>query len=120
MPELLAAADLFVLPSVSLEGVPREGTPMSIVEAQAAGLAVVTTTVSGNAEIIRDGFNGRIVPPQDPVRFADATVQILRSPERKQMAENGRRLVLERYSIERVVEGYTEIFLRLLEPTPAR
>lgn len=116
MPELLAAADLFVLPSVSLEGTPREGTPMSIVEALAAGLAVVTTTVSGNAEIIRDGFNGRIVAPQNPAQLAGAIVEILRSPERKQMAENGRRLVHERYSIEQVAAGYTEIFLRLLEP----
>lgn len=116
MPELLAAADLFVLPSVSLEGTPREGTPMAIVEALASGLAVVTTTVSGNAEIIRDGFNGKIVPPQDPERLAGAIVDILRGSDRKQLGENGRQLVLERYSIEKVVEGYTEIFLSLLEP----
>jgi glycosyltransferase involved in cell wall biosynthesis len=124
MPELLAAADLFVLPSVALEGTPREGTPMAIVEALAAGLAVVTTQLSGNAEIIRDGFNGRVVPPQDPARLADAMVQVLRGPERRQMGENGRRLVEERYSIEYVVNAYREIFLGLLEPghrpSPAR
>lgn len=119
MPELLAAADLFVLPSVSLEDTPREGTPMAIVEALASGLAVVTTRVSGNAEIIRDGFNGRVVPPQDPVRLADAIVEVLRSPARKEMGENGRRLVLERYSIEYVVAAYTEIFLNLLESSAA-
>jgi glycosyltransferase involved in cell wall biosynthesis len=116
MPELLAAGDLFVLPSVSLEGTPREGTPMAIVEAQAAGLAVVTTSVSGNAEIIRDGFNGMVVPPQDPERLADAIIKILRNPERRKLGENGQRLVQERYSIEYVVRGYTEIFLHLLEP----
>lgn len=116
MPELLAAADLFVLPSVSLEGTPREGTPMAIVEALGSGLAVVTTTVSGNAEIIRDGFNGKVVPPQDPVHLADAIVEILRSPDRRRMGENGQRLVRDRYSIEYVVQGYTEIFLHLLEP----
>jgi glycosyltransferase involved in cell wall biosynthesis len=120
MPELLAAADLFVLPSVSLEGTPREGTPMAIVEALAAGLAVVTTRLSGNAEIVRDGFNGRVVDPQDPAQLAEAIVQVLRSPERRPMGENGRCLVLERYSIERVVAGYTEIFLGLLEGTGAR
>lgn len=115
MPELLAAADLFVLPSVSLENTPREGTPMAIVEAGAASLPVVTTTVSGNAEIIRDGFNGRVVPPQDPPKLAAAIVEILRNPERRQMGENARKLIVERYSIERVVAGYTEIFLKLLE-----
>jgi glycosyltransferase involved in cell wall biosynthesis len=115
MPELLAAADLFVLPSASLKGVQREGTPIAILEAQAAGLAVVTTRVSGNAEIIRDGFNGRVVPPQEPVQLASAIVEMLNSPARREMGENGRRLVHERYSIDRVVESYTRIFLQLLE-----
>jgi glycosyltransferase involved in cell wall biosynthesis len=124
MPELLTAADLFVLPSVALENTPREGTPMSIQEAQGAGLAVVTTRVSGNAEIIRDGYNGRVVEPQNPAQLADAIVQVLRSPERQQMGENGRRVVEERYSMEYVTAAYTEIFLGLLEPgasaSPAR
>jgi glycosyltransferase involved in cell wall biosynthesis len=115
MPELLAAADLFVLPSVALKDVEREGTPMTIQEAQAAGLAVVTTRVSGNAEIIRDGFNGRVVEPQNPSQLADAIVEVLRSPGRRQMGENGRRVVKERYSQEYVVGAYTEIFLSLLE-----
>jgi glycosyltransferase involved in cell wall biosynthesis len=116
MPELLAAGDIFVLPSVALENTPREGLPLVIAEAGAAGLAVVTTTVSGNAEIIRDGYNGRLVPPQHPARLADAVVELLSSPERSQIGENGRRLVLERFSIEHVAASYTEIFLSLLEP----
>ncbi|HEX6790061.1 MAG TPA: glycosyltransferase [Candidatus Krumholzibacteria bacterium] len=124
MPELLAAADLFVLPSVELVNTPREGTPMSIQEAQAAGLAVVTTRVSGNAEIIRDGFNGRVVEPQNPSQLADAIVEVLTSPGRGQMGENGRRVVAERYSSEYVISAYRDIFLSLLEPardlTPAR
>ena len=117
MPELFAAADVFVLPSVALENTPQEGTPMTIQEAQAAGLAVVTTRVSGNAEIIRDGFNGRVVEPQNPAQLADAIAAVLRSPERKQMGENGRRVVQERYSMEYVTAAYTEIFLGLLEPS---
>ena len=118
MPELFAAADVFVLPSVALENTPQEGTPMTIQEAQAAGLAVVTTRVSGNAEIIRDGFNGRVVEPQNPTQLADAVAGVLRSPERKQMGENGRRVVQERYSMEYVTSAYTEIFLGLLESAP--
>ena len=118
MPELFAAADVFVLPSVALENTPQEGTPMTIQEAQAAGLAVVTTRVSGNAEIIRDGFNGRVVEPQNPAQLADAIVEVLRRPERAQMGENGRRVVQERYSMEYVTAAYTEIFLSLLERSP--
>jgi glycosyltransferase involved in cell wall biosynthesis len=119
MPELLAAADLFVLPSVALENSPQEGTPMSIQEAGAAGLAVVTTRVSGNAEIIRDGYNGRVVEPQNPEQLADAIAEILRSSQRRQMGENAMRVVRERYSQEYVVAAYTEIFLGLLEPAGA-
>ena len=115
MPELFAAADMFVLPSVALPGMQQEGTPLSIQEAGAAGLPVVTTRVSGNAEIIQDGFNGRIVEPQRSVQLADAIVEMLRNPERRKMGDNGKQVVRERYSLEFVVAQYTKVFLSLLE-----
>ena len=115
MPELFAAADMFVLPSVALPGMQQEGTPLSIQEAGAAGLPVVTTRVSGNAEIIQDGFNGRIVEPQRSVQLADAIVEMLRNPERRKMGDNGKQVVRERYSLEFVVAQYTKVFLGLLE-----
>jgi glycosyltransferase involved in cell wall biosynthesis len=120
MPELFAAADMFVLPSVALPGAQQEGTPISILEAGAAGLPVVTTRVSGNAEIIQDGFNGRIVEPQRPAQLADAIVGVLRNPERMKMGENGKQVVRERYSLEHVVNAYTEVFLNLLETDQRR
>ena len=116
IPEFLAAADVFVLPSVALDNTQQEGTPVAILEAGAAGLPVVTTRVSGNAEIIRDGFNGRVVEPGDPTQLADTIIDVLRGSERGRMGENAIRVVRERYSLERVVEAYTEIFLSLLEP----
>lgn len=120
VPELFAAADVFVLPSVAIPGMPQEGTPLAIEEAGAAGLPVVTTRISGNAEIIRDGFNGRVVEPQNSVQLADAIVDVLRNPERMKMGENGKQVVRERYSLEYVVNAYTEVFLNLLEPDQRR
>jgi glycosyltransferase involved in cell wall biosynthesis len=115
MSQLLGAADVFVLPSVGIPGKQQEGTPLSIQEAGATGLPVVTTRVSGNAEIIRDGFNGRIVEDQNPGQLADAIVDVLEDRERRKMGENAQRVVRERYSLEHVVAAYTEMFLDLLE-----
>lgn len=120
VPELFAAADVFVLPSVAIPGMPQEGTPLAIEEAGAAGLPVVTTRISGNAEIIRDGFNGRVVEPQNSVQLADAIVDVLRNPERMKMGENGKQVVRERYSLEYVVRAYTDVFLDLLETDQRR
>jgi glycosyltransferase involved in cell wall biosynthesis len=115
VPELYAAADLFALPSVELEGAPREGMPMVILEAMAAGCAIVTTSVSGNTEIVRDDFNGRIAPQQDPAGLADAIIAVLNDPQRPRFGANGRRFVEEHHSIERVAGQYGELFLRLIE-----
>ena len=59
VPELLAAADLFVLPSH------REGMPRSIIEAMMTGLAVVATDIRASREPVEDGVTGRLVPVGD-------------------------------------------------------
>jgi len=115
MPELLAAADVFVLPSVEVEGSPREGLPMVIAEALATGCPVVTTAVSGNKEIVRDGYNGLLVAQQDAGALADGITRILTDPDRKRMGENARRTVEERFSIEGVAAQYADLFRRLIE-----
>ena len=68
---LMAAADLFVLPSRF------EGLPLVVLEALAAGLPVVATRVVGSEEAVRDGETGRLIPPEDPARLADAVADAL-------------------------------------------
>src|SRR5207249_2148981 len=63
--DLLALSDLFVLPTYLREGIPRV-----LLEAAALGLPLVTTDTPGCKEIVRDGWNGLLVPPQDPRRLA--------------------------------------------------
>ncbi|HKP16805.1 MAG TPA: glycosyltransferase, partial [Gemmatimonadaceae bacterium] len=66
VPSLLAAADLFVLPSLN------EGLPLAAMEAMLAGAPVVAADAGGTGEIVRNGLTGLLVPPSDPRALADA------------------------------------------------
>jgi glycosyltransferase involved in cell wall biosynthesis len=64
--ELLAAADVFVLPSRVLPGGRHEGLPVALLEAMASGLPVIATRTGGIPEVVDDGVSGLLVPPDDP------------------------------------------------------
>jgi glycosyltransferase involved in cell wall biosynthesis len=70
MPEVLAAADVFVLPSHGREGIPRV-----LMEAAAMGRPIVTTRVRGCREVVEDGVTGLLVPARDPDALADAILR---------------------------------------------
>jgi glycosyltransferase involved in cell wall biosynthesis len=71
VPDILAAADIFVLPSL------WEGLPIGLLEAMAMGKAVIATQVDGTKEVIRHGENGWLVPTDDLIsRLADALVSL--------------------------------------------
>lgn len=71
---VFAAHDVFLLPSLF------EGTPLTLIEAMAAGLPVVTTATCGMLDTIRDGENGRLIPTRDPEALAAATLGLLGDP----------------------------------------
>ena len=97
------AVDVVVLPSVDLGNHLHEGIPVSLMEAMAEGIPVVSTTTGGIGELLRDGA-GLMVPPGDPAALAEALERLIRSPElRRQLGDAGRRRVSEEFSIERVV-----------------
>ncbi len=58
----------------------RDGIPNVLVEAMAAGMAVVSTSVSGIPEVVEDGDNGLLVPPEDPAALADALLRLAKDP----------------------------------------
>jgi glycosyltransferase involved in cell wall biosynthesis len=72
VPDLLAAADAFVLSS------DWEGLPITLLEAMAAGVPAVVTDVGGNREVVRDGVDGFLVPPRDPTALARAVERLAR------------------------------------------
>ena len=76
-------ADLFVLPCRVTGDGDRDGLPNVLVEAQSQGLACLSTEVGGVPELIEDGVNGRLVPPDDPGALAEALGALIADPDRR-------------------------------------
>jgi glycosyltransferase involved in cell wall biosynthesis len=74
------AAHLFVLPCIVGSDGDRDGLPVSMVEALACGVPVVTTPMTGNPEVIRPYHNGLLVPIRDPQALSDAIEAVYRNP----------------------------------------
>lgn len=106
--------DVIALPSVSTEGL-----PLSILEAMATGLPVVSTRVSGIPEAVLDGETGILVSPRDARALADGLEPLLLSPDmRKRMGRAGRLRVESEFSFERMFMQVTELYsnLALFDP----
>lgn len=106
---VFAASDIVVLTSFN------EGTPVSMIEAQAAGKPVVCTNVGGVADIIENGATGFVVPTDDAAAFSDAVLKLVMDADlRRAMGEKGRRAVLGRFSYQRLVADMDGYYRRLL------
>jgi glycosyltransferase involved in cell wall biosynthesis len=108
VPCLLSAIDLLVLSS------DFEGLPNVVMEAMATGRPVVATDVGGSRELIREGVDGRLVPPGDSGRLAERIFEILSSPDRgRSMGREGQRRVGTEFSVEAMVRRFEDLFLRV-------
>ncbi len=104
--ERYRSAHLCVLPSVVGRDGNREGLPVSIVEALACGLPVVTTPVAGIPEVVRDGENGLLVPTGDAAALADAIEQVIRDRGLyERLRANARPSVEDRFDLRRTAEA---------------
>jgi glycosyltransferase involved in cell wall biosynthesis len=93
----------------------NEGTPVSLIEAHAACVPVVTTDVGGARDVVEDGVSGRILDPRDETGMADAITEILRDPDlARRFAVAGRRRALSRFTRARLVRDIDELYMRLL------
>ncbi len=109
-----ALCDAVVLTSAS------EGTPVTIIEALAAGRAVVATKVGGVPDVVDEGETGYLVRPGDTHALADRLELLARDPDRRaEMGRTGRERVLRRYAVERLVGDVDALYRELLETTSA-
>lgn len=105
IPDVLAASDSFVLPSL------WEGLPMALIEAMASGLPVVATEVSGTREVMIPNETGLLVPPGDAPRLAQAMDFILSNPDRaRAMGAAARQRVEAHFSAQTQAREYLALF----------
>lgn len=109
VPALLRTADLVVHPSH------EEGFSNTILEAMAAGKAIVASDVGGIPEAVTDGETGLLVPPGDPERLAEGILALLGDPQRAEtLGRAGRRRVLEHFPVTKMVGEIEEMYEELL------
>ena len=110
---LYETASLFVFTSES------ENFPIVLLEAMAAGAAIVTTSGTGCAEVVGDA--AVLVPPRDPDALRSALEQLSRDPERvAQLGRDARERVVKRFGWERVIELHLEVYARFAVATAAK
>lgn len=109
MPQVIASANLVVLPSY------REGLPKVLLEAAASGRAVVTTDVPGCRDAIEPGVTGLLAPVGEAVGLARAVEQLLVNPEQRMaMGLAGRQLAEREFDVRAVVDKHLAIYHQLL------
>jgi glycosyltransferase involved in cell wall biosynthesis len=91
--DLLAAADLFVLPSVQLSG-QAEGTPTSIMEAMASSLPIVATRTGGIPQLLADGTNGVLIEPGSTAALTSAIERLADDPRGRHRMGDGNRVAM--------------------------
>jgi glycosyltransferase involved in cell wall biosynthesis len=107
--DILNASDVFVLSSQV------EGNPLSVMEAMAAGLPVVSTAVGGVPELVRDGATGLLVPSEDAEALAQAMQALVDDSGRRQaMGAAARQHAVAHFDIRHTVSQYEKLYESLL------
>lgn len=107
--DIIALTDIFVLPSLV------EGMPVALLEAMGAGKAIVASSVGEVPHIIHDNFSGFVVKPGDSSSLADAILQLLKNPlKREFFGANAFKKASEEFSSETMAKQYLDIYSSLL------
>ena len=113
--ELLAAADLFVMPSR------EEGPPLALLEAMSAGLPIVATDIPGNRELVTDGQHARLVPGQDVAALSAAIQHLLDAPDpAARLGAAARQRAASRFSLAGMADAHLKLFETLTHANPSQ
>ena len=100
------AADFFLLPSISVEFM-----PLVLIEAFACGTPAIVTSIHGPMEMIKDGFNGYVATPKNPMDIANKVKKIISDKNLlMKMQINSRNEAIEKYSWNKVLEMYMTLY----------
>ncbi|QNT78123.1 glycosyltransferase family 4 protein [Entomobacter blattae] len=100
VPAVLAAADIFVLPSLF------EGLPMSVIEAMLTGLPVVASDIKGCRQLVKNGVTGLLVPPGDSAGLANALNELVQSSQKRNtMGLAGLKEAFMRYNEKNILKN---------------
>jgi glycosyltransferase involved in cell wall biosynthesis len=108
VPAVLSASDIAVHSSI------REGLPRTVLEALAVGTPVVATAVGGVRDVLADGLNGLLVPPEDPAALAGAVLATLAEPEVAARRARAGRAAVQPFSARRMLDEQHALYRRLL------
>ncbi|MFO7975109.1 MAG: glycosyltransferase family 4 protein [Candidatus Hydrogenedentota bacterium] len=110
IPELMAALDIFVLPSLN------EGMGRVLLEAAAAGVPAVASHVGGVSEVVHEGETGYLVPPTEPRAIAEKVLLLARDAKlRKRMGGKATKRVVPHYELEKMVERIEALYEALID-----
>jgi glycosyltransferase involved in cell wall biosynthesis len=98
-----------------------EASPNAVIEAMAAGLAVVASNVGGIPEVVTHERNGLLVPPSDPPALATALERVLvDSTLAARLGSAARATIESRFSFDRMVSAFEDLYASVLSATPAK
>jgi sugar transferase (PEP-CTERM/EpsH1 system associated) len=102
---VMRSFSLFALSSIA------EGTPVTMLEAMASGLPVVSTAVGGIPDLVAEGASGALVPPGDPQRLAEALAAYVLDEERtRRHGAAGRARIEQKYSVTAMLSAYVDLY----------
>ncbi|MBM3253452.1 MAG: glycosyltransferase family 4 protein [Candidatus Omnitrophica bacterium] len=107
---LIAAIDIFVLPSLT------EGLPLALLEAMAAEKPIIASNVGGIPNVIKDGETGILIKPKNPTLIEKAIIQLIDKKDfAHQIASNAKKLVEDSYSLKATTKRYEEVYFEVLK-----
>jgi colanic acid/amylovoran biosynthesis glycosyltransferase len=116
--QLMNESHVFLLPSVTAADGNKEGTPTALLEAQSAGLPIVSTTHAGIPEIVGDRKAGYLAPERDVPALVDALEELLSQPKQwSDMGQAGREYVESNHSVKSVTDQLVSLYEQTITQT---